>query len=82
MGTVSKNIQVTVVGFSTNGGSYNATQIVAKHFSGGKITEGWTMPWPVWSSLDVRAVPKKSYYVLAPEFGKLTGYPVQAMSAH
>ena len=82
VGTVSKNIQVTVVGFSTNGGSYNATQIVAKHFSGGKITEGWTMPWPVWSSLDVRAVPKKSYYVLAPEFGKLTGYPVQAMSAH
>lgn len=82
VGMVSKNIQVTVVGFSPTGGSDRATQVVAKRVSGGEIAEGWTMPWPVWSSLDVRAVPKKSYYVLASEFGKLTGYPVQATPVH
>jgi tetratricopeptide (TPR) repeat protein len=78
VGRISKTIQVTAVGFSAHAGSGKefATQVDAKRVSNGEITEGWSMPWPTWSSLDVEAVPKRSYSILAGEFGKLTGYPV------
>jgi tetratricopeptide (TPR) repeat protein len=76
VGAISRTIRVAVVGFSTGGGSgiETATQVVAKRVSGGEISEGWSMPWPTWSSLDVQAVPKRSYSILAGEFSKLTGY--------
>ncbi len=82
VGRISPSIQVSVISFSHGTGSSpdSPAQVVAKTFSNGKITEGWSMPWPVWSSLDVQMTPKQSYSILAGEFGKLTGYPVAGAS--
>jgi tetratricopeptide (TPR) repeat protein len=77
VGKISDGIQVSLISFK-GGGSPNqevATQILAKDLSNGQIAEGWSMPWPTWSTVDAQAVPKNSVGILAAEFSKLTGYP-------
>ena len=48
-------------------------QIVKGHIAKGHIAKGMTLPWPTWSAVHYREVPKRSYRHLAEVFSRLTG---------
>ena len=48
-------------------------QIAKGQIVKGRIANGMTLPWPTWSAVRYREVPKRSYRHLAEAFSRLTG---------
>ena len=74
-GKVADRIQLGVVAYAKKGAGseWNPVQIMAPSVRGTKILEGWSIPWPRWSTVRFKSSLKQSYWIVAKAFSKLSG---------
>lgn len=74
-GKVADRIQLGVVAYAKKGAGseWNPVQIMAPSVRGTKILEGWSIPWPRWSTVRFKSSLKQSYWIVAKAFRKLSG---------